>query len=81
MVRPDGIPEDVYESAKRELLFANTKAHMLGIETDPLECLSSAILAERERCAGVADDHATAWGLAMGQQAKEIAAAIRKGAQ
>lgn len=30
-----------------------------------------------EEAAAVADDHASAWGLAMGQQAKEIAAAIR----
>jgi hypothetical protein len=53
-MRPDHIPQDIWDAAKRELLLANTKAHMLGIETDPLECLSSAILAERERCANIA---------------------------
>jgi hypothetical protein len=53
-MRPDHIPQDIWDAAKRELLLANTKAHMLGIETDPLECLSSAILAERERCAKIA---------------------------
>jgi hypothetical protein len=33
---------------------------------------------ERECCAIIADEHAEAWGLAMGQQAKVIAEAIRR---
>jgi hypothetical protein len=81
MVRPDGIPEDVWRSAmdaaaglRNAVVWQSNSANEI-IAT----CLASTRLDERERCAKVADDHAIAWGLAMGQQAKEIATAIRKG--
>ena len=39
--------------------------------------IHNAILATREQCAKVADEHAKTWGLAMGTPAIAIAAAIR----
>jgi len=65
MSRPEDIPQDVWEAAEKALMQANIKAHMLAEPTDPLECISRAIIAakeeEREACAQLA------WDIAEGR--------------
>jgi hypothetical protein len=83
--KPDDIPADVWEAA---WIAANNipadytydgQSDGVAEMQEGCEVIARATLAERERCAKVADDHARAWGLAMGSGATEIAAAIRKG--
>lgn len=91
--RPDDIPLAVWEKAQKALQLAQTKARMSGKETEPLECLSRAILDERERCATVcwrrSEEHEYASKVRVGAQATwsrdyaaealACAAEIRKG--
>lgn len=44
---------------------------------DLAESGAAGVIAEREACAKIADDHAETWGLGMGTPAKVIAEAIR----
>lgn len=79
MTKPDDIPQDAWDAAREAM---NAHYHVTSARNQSewdayIYVAARAVLVERERCAQIADDHAKAWGLAMGTGATEIAKAIR----
>lgn len=72
------IPDDIMRTV-RETYFAAMAEGECEIET-MLRTIASILLAERERCAGIADDH-TIGGAGVHATREAIAEAIRKGNQ
>ena len=56
-----------------------TDADIDGLEADVLEAVRAAVLAERERCAKLADEYATWGGSNFAEWFRKCAAAIREG--
>lgn len=78
MNKPDNIPQDVWDAAE----------NMPLVDTDDMDfgislVIARAILAERERCAEIADTTVSSIGVGGGEFyiAAKIAAAIRKGGE
>lgn len=53
MNKPDDIPQDVWDDAERRL----GDRFLLGARDAAVEIIARAIMAERERCAKVAEDY------------------------
>lgn len=84
MTRPNDIPQDVWEAAARALI-GRDLAPPNDRDRDQI-CIARAILAERERCATIAEREGVypelnvyAGGPEWYRHGKRIAAAIRKG--
>lgn len=81
------IPEDVRETAW--LVLNNAGWAFLRLGYDPSTVIAQAILAERERCAKVADEYQEIWArptpdpdaLVRSRSGMEIAMAIREGSR
>lgn len=79
MSKPDGIPQDVWDAAREA-----TGGWMAAGESESnaalVQSVGRAIVAERERCAKIADAYAYG-GSGSFNAPIEIAAAIRKGGE
>lgn len=87
MVRPDGIPEDIWSAAKAAYVPGSVAEPKSKVTLEKIVWIATAILAERERCAKIAEEDVRT-ALAIDRQykptwfvrAEQIAEAIRKGA-
>jgi hypothetical protein len=82
--KPDDVPQDVWDAAvKAELVVEDefTDLNDWNSRDVATDIIARAIMAERERCAKIADAHAAEnWSMTEEEHAAQvIAAAIRKG--
>lgn len=81
--KPDDIPQDVWDAAKRAYWpSGGTPEPKSKITRDKITWIANAIMAERERCARIAEDHGETDGTGPECEGcgEFIGAVIRKGA-